>query len=67
MDEEMKVIPIDLKNGKYIIEIPADHNADPRDIADALNVFVEGDAGFMILSPGIKLIRIDADDVQEKT
>ena len=65
MDEEMKVIPVDLKNGKYVIEIPAHLNTDPRDIADALNVFVEGEAGFMILTPGIKLIRIDADDLQK--
>lgn len=67
MDDEVRVIPIDLENGKYIIEIPADSNVDPVDVAHALDKWIEGDAGFMILSPGLKLTRIDADDIQEKT
>jgi len=67
MDEEVRVIPIDLENGKYIIEIPADSNVDPVDVALGLDKWIEGDAGFMILSPGLKLTRVDKDDLQEET
>ncbi len=66
MDDEVRVIPID-PDGKYVIEIPAGYDIEPETIANAINVLMEGDAGFMILTPGIKLVRVDKDDVQEKT
>ena len=65
MADDIRVIPIDLENGKYIIEIPADSTVDPINVAEGLEKWIDSDAGFMILAPGIRLTRIDADDIQE--
>lgn len=66
MSDEMRVVPIE-PDGKYIIEIPAGYDVEPETIANAINVLMEGDAGFVILSPGLKLVRVDKDDIQEET
>lgn len=67
MDEEMKVIPVDLKNGKYVIEIPAECKDGVHDMLKTLDEWLDGDSPFLILYPGMKLIRVDTDDIQEKT
>lgn len=67
MSEEIKVIPIDLSNGKYVIEIPPDSGVDFHDVAMNLDEWIENDYAFMILCKGVKLTRVDADDIQEKT
>ena len=67
MDEEMRVIPVDLKNGKYVIEIPADSKLDFHDVAQRLDEWIDGDGPFLILTPGMKLTRVDKDDIQEET
>jgi len=65
MDEEIKVIPIDLSNGKYIIEIPPDSEVDFHSVAKSLDDWIEGDEPFMFLCKGVKLTRVDSDDLQE--
>ena len=67
MDEEMRVIPVDLKNGKYVIEIPADSKFDFHDVAQRLDEWIDSDGPFLILTPGLKLTRVDKDDIQEET
>jgi len=67
MDDEMKVIPIDIENGKYVIEIPADLELDYHTIAGNLDEWIGGDSPFLILHPGMKLTRVDKDDIQEET
>ena len=64
MSDEMKVVPI-LPDGKYVIEIPAGYDVEPKSIAEAIDVLMEGDVGFLILSPGLKLVRVDKDDIQK--
>jgi hypothetical protein len=67
MDEEMKVIPVDLENGKYVIEISADFEGDLHDILSTLDEWIDGGGPFLVLCPGLKLTRVDKDDIQEKT
>ena len=64
MGDEVKLIPI-YPDGKYVIEIPAGYDVEPKAIAEAIDVLMEGDSGFLILSPGLKLVRVDKDDLQE--
>jgi len=67
MADDIRVIPIDLENGKYIIEIPADSKMDFHDVAERLDEWIDGNEPFLILTNGMKLTRIDADDIQEET
>ncbi len=67
MDEEMKVIPIDLNDGKYVIEIPADFEGELDDMLNTLDEWIGGDGPFLVLYPGMKLTRVDKDDIQEET
>lgn len=67
MGEEMKVIPIDLENERYAIEIPADSGIDVHAVMQSLDEWLGSDAPFIILHGGMKLTRIDADDLQEET
>ena len=66
MGDEVRVIPIDL-DGKYVIEIPADSEIDFHDIAQRLDEWIDSDGPFLILVEGMKLTRVDKDDLQEKT
>ena len=67
MDDEIRIVPIDINAGKYVIEISKNSNIDPHEVARDIDEWLDGDGPFLILYPGIKLTRVDTDDIQEET